>query len=224
MRYKREESDKMDSPIKIVIADDHSMIREGLKQLLELDGDIQVIGEAGDGEECLEVIKKLHPDVLLLDINMPKKNGLDVLEELRANGSKQKVLILTIHNEAEYLMKAKEIGINGYVLKDSESTILKRAISIVNNDEEYIDTAMIPLLHETTKRYYDDEDYELTKREKEVLKLVCDGLYNKEIADKLGISEKTVKNHVSNILRKFGVFDRTQAVIHAIRNNLLDLK
>lgn len=215
----------MDSPIKIVIADDHSMIREGLKQLLELDGDIQVIGEAGDGEECLKVIEELQPDVLLLDINMPKMNGLQMLEQLRENGSEQKVLILTIHNEAEYLIRAKEIGVNGYVLKDSESAILKKAIITVNNGEEYIDTAMLPLFNAMIKPgYYDDEDYELTKREKEVLKLVCDGLYNKEIADRLGISEKTVKNHVSSILRKFGVFDRTQAVIYAVRNSILDLK
>lgn len=213
----------MDSPIKIVIADDHSMIREGLKQLLELDGDIQVIGEAGNGEECLEVIEKLQPDVLLLDINMPKMNGLRVLEQLRENGNEQKILILTIHNEVEYLVKAKEIGINGYVLKDSESAILKKAIIMVNNGEEYIDTAMLPMVNETAKNE-NTEDIELTRREMQVLKLLCDGLYNKEIASRLLISEKTVKNHVSSILRKIGVFDRTQAAVYAIRNNLLEKK
>ena len=104
----------MSEQISIVIADDHSMIREGLKQLLELDGDIQVVGEAGNGEECLEVIKKVKPDVLLLDINMPVMNGLKMFEVLRNSpNKKQKVLILTIHNEVEYLMKAVDIGVEG---------------------------------------------------------------------------------------------------------------
>ena len=107
--------------IKIMIADDHSMIREGLKNLLELEGDIEVVAEAVDGEDCLEKLKTVKPDVLLLDINMPKKTGLDVLSELKDKKSKIKVLVLTVHNETEYLMKAVEIGINGYVLKDSES-------------------------------------------------------------------------------------------------------
>ena len=115
--------------INILIVDDHSMIREGLKQLLELDGDIKVIGQAGNGEECLKLLETVHPDVVLLDINMPVMNGLKMLEVLRQSENKnQKVLILTIHNEVEYLMKAVEIGVEGYVLKDAESAILKKAI------------------------------------------------------------------------------------------------
>ena len=116
----------MNKQIKIMIVDDHSMLREGLKQLLELDGDVIVVGEAGNGEECLKLLEQLHPDVLLLDINMPVMNGLKMLEILRKSRYRnQKVLILTIHNEIEYLMKAMEIGIEGYVLKDSESAVLK---------------------------------------------------------------------------------------------------
>ena len=215
----------MSEQIKIVIADDHSMIREGLKQLLELDGDIVVVGEAGNGEECLKLLEKVHPDVVLLDINMPVMNGLKMLEALRQSKlKKQKVLILTIHNEVEYLMKAIEIGVNGYVLKDADSAILKKAIATVHRGEEYIDMSLIPILKEKVASDKSvKEDDKLTRREIEVLKLLAEGLFNKEIAYKLSISEKTVKNHVSNIFKKIGVFDRTQAAVYAIKNNIVDL-
>ena len=133
--------------VKIMIADDHSMIREGLKNLLELDGDIQVIAEAVDGEDCLEKLQLVKPDVLLLDINMPKKNGLEVLKSLKSRRSKLKVLVLTVHNETEYLMKAVDIGVNGYVLKDSESAELKKAIFTVADGETYIQPSLIPALN-----------------------------------------------------------------------------
>ena len=215
----------MSEQIKIVIADDHSMIREGLKQLLELDGDIVVVGEAGNGEECLKLLEKVHPDVVLLDINMPVMNGLKMLEVLKQSNMKnQKVLILTIHNEVEYLMKAIDIGVNGYVLKDADSAILKKAIGTVHAGEEYIDISLIPVLKEKVARDKAlKEDDKLTRREIEVLKLLAEGLFNKEIAYKLSISEKTVKNHVSNIFKKIGVFDRTQAAVYAIKNNIVDL-
>ncbi len=215
----------MNGIIKIVIADDHSMIREGLKQLLELDGDIKVVGEAGNGEECLEVIDSLNPDVVLLDINMPVMNGLKMLENLRTSKNKnQKVLILTIHNEVEYLLKAEELGVEGYVLKDAESAVLKKAIYTVNSGEKYIDYSMIPIMNEKLAQEREMlEDEKLTRREIEVLKLLAEGLFNKEIAYKLSISEKTVKNHVSNIFKKIGVFDRTQAAVYAIKNNIVEL-
>lgn len=215
----------MSEQIRIVIADDHSMIREGLKQLLELDGDIQVIGEAGNGEECLDIINKLNPDVVLLDINMPVMNGLKMLEVLRnSNNRNQRVLILTIHNEVEYLMKAADIGVEGYVLKDADSSVLKKAIYKVHSGEKYIDFTMVPLLNEKIAQEKEMiEDEKLTRREIEVLKLLAEGLFNKEIAYKLSISEKTVKNHVSNIFKKIGVFDRTQAAVYAIKNNIVEL-
>ena len=134
--------------IRVVIADDHRMIREGLKQLLELEGDIAIVGEAGDGIECLEQIEITKPDVLLLDINMPRMGGLKVLERLKEIKSTTKVLILTIHNEIEYLLKAVEIGVNGYVLKDSESDLLRKAIFAVYSGETFIQPNMVPLLNE----------------------------------------------------------------------------
>lgn len=211
--------------VKIMIADDHSMIREGLKSLLELDGDIQVIAEAVDGKDCLDKLDIVTPDVLLLDINMPKMNGLEVLKNLKERHIKVKVLVLTVHNEIEYLMKAVDIGINGYVLKDSESAELKKAIFTIVEGETYIQPSLIPALN--AKRIEKNEDEEriddLTKRELEVLKLLAIGMYNKEIAEKLNISERTVKNHVSNIFKKLEVTDRTQAAVFAIRNNLIQI-
>ena len=213
------------SEINIAIIDDHKMVREGLRQLLEFEGDINVIAEAGDGEEGYEVIKTKKPDVVLLDINMPKMNGLELLKKIRGENDDTRILILTIHNEVEYLKKAVEIGVNGYVLKDSESAVLKQAIQNIHNGEIYIQPSIAPLLVETSKSDADKEDPAniLSSREFEVLKLVSEGLFNKEIAYKLSISEKTVKNHVSNIFKKIGVSDRTQAAVYAIKNNLVDI-
>lgn len=116
----------MEDTIKVMIADDHNLMREGIKQLLELDGNIKVIAEAGDGVECLEKLKQYNPDILLLDINMPEKNGIEVLKVLREYKSTIKVLMLTLHNEVEYLVKAVDHGVDGYIMKDSESTELKK--------------------------------------------------------------------------------------------------
>lgn len=212
--------------IKVMLCDDHRMIREGIKQLLELDGDIEVIAEANDGEECLSIIDQVKPDVLLLDINMPKMNGLKVLENLSSKKLKYRVLILTIHNEIDYLIKSMDIGVDGYVLKDSDSSVLKKAIFSVFNGEKYIQSELVPLLEERMEQRSEvdsSEDRVLTRREIEVLKLLTEGLFNKEIAYQLSISEKTVKNHVSNIFKKICVSDRTQAAVYAIKNNIVEI-
>ena len=207
--------------INVMIADDHSMVREGIKALLELDGDIKVIEEAVDGNDCLDKLKKVKPDVL--DINMPNLNGIDVLKNIRSHKMNVKVLVLTVHNEVEYLMKAIDIGVEGYILKDSESSELKNAIYEICKGESYIQPNLIPLLNAKKIEKSEDSDkiHELTKRELEVLTLLAVGMYNKEIAEKLDISERTVKNHISNLFKKIGVTDRTQAAVFAIRNNLI---
>lgn len=210
---------------KIVIADDHSMIREGLKQLLEMDGDVEVIAEAGNGVECLEVLEKVIPQVLLLDINMPVMNGLEVLKKVKKENMDIKVIILTVHNEIEYLLKAVEFGIDGYILKESDSSELRKAIFNVISGEPYIQPNLIPLLNaKMVERDIEKEKIDLlTKRELEVLKLLSVGLYNKEIGEKLNISERTVKNHISNIFRKIEVTDRTQAAVFSIKNKLINV-
>lgn len=209
--------------VSVVIIDDHIMVREGIKQLLEMDGDIRVIGEASDGEEGIKVIEGTDPDVILLDVNMPKMNGLEVLEKLHETGIKRKVLILTIHNEVEYLLKAVEIGVDGYVLKDSELAVLRKAIFTVYEGNTFIQPSLAPLLKQNLEEENVGNEEGLTKREMEVLQLIAEGMYNKEIANALVISEKTVKNHVSNIFKKIDVSDRTQAAVFAIRNNLIHI-
>lgn len=214
---------KVKDKIEIIIADDHMMIREGLKQLLELDGMMKVIAEANDGEECLNLLnKKIHPDILLLDINMPKKNGIEVLEYIKQNKIPVKVLILTVHNEVEYLLKAVDIGIDGYLLKDSSYDELKEAIDVVISGNTYIQPSLLPALNESMEDYaLDKEKIEcLTKRELDVLRLISEGCSNKKISDELTISERTVKNHISHIFRKINVEDRTQAAVFAIRNKI----
>lgn len=214
---------KVKDKIEIIIADDHMMIREGLKQLLELDGTMKVIAEANDGEECLNLLnKKIHPDILLLDINMPKKNGIEVLEYIKQNKIPVKVLILTVHNEVEYLLKAVDIGIDGYLLKDSSYDELKEAIDVVISGNTYIQPSLLPALNESMEDYaLDKEKIEwLTKRELDVLQLISKGCSNKKISDELKISERTVKNHISHIFRKIDVEDRTQAAVFAIRNKI----
>lgn len=214
---------KVKDKIEIIIADDHMMIREGLKQLLELDGTMKVIAEANDGEECLNLLnKKIHPDILLLDINMPKKNGIEVLEYIKQNKIPVKVLILTVHNEVEYLLKAVDIGIDGYLLKDSSYDELKEAIDVVISGNTYIQPSLLPALNESMEDYaLDKERIEcLTKRELDVLRLISEGCSNKKISDELTISERTVKNHISHIFRKIDVEDRTQAAVFSIRNKI----
>ena len=156
---------------------------------------------------------------------MPKMNGLEVLQNLKMRKSKINVLVLTVHNEVEYLMKAVDIGVSGYILKDSESSELKKAIFAIANGETYIQPNLIPVLNSKMIEKNRDEGKidSLTKRELEVLKLLAVGMYNKEVAEKLNISERTVKNHVSNISKKLEVTDRTQAAVFAIKNNMIQL-
>jgi len=215
----------MKMSVKVIIADDHILMREGIRQLLEFDGSVEVIDEANDGEECLEKIAQNLPEVLLLDINMPKKNGIEVLEEIKKRKIRVKVLILTVHDEVEYLLKAVDIGADGYILKDSESAELKKAIHTVVSGESYIQPKLIPALNNRLVARDVDKDKidSLTKRELEVLIQVANGMFNKEIATSLNISERTVKNHLSNIFKKIDVSDRTQAAVFAIKNDLIKL-
>ncbi|OLA59934.1 MAG: DNA-binding response regulator [Roseburia sp. CAG:10041_57] len=212
--------------IRVLIADDHKMVREGLRRILEFDGEIQVIDEADNGEECINKIRSSKPDIVLLDINMPVMNGIEALQEIRKKKLKTKVIILTVHNEIEYLLRAVDIGIDGYVLKDSDAHELIRAVTSVYEGDKFIQPSLIPLLNsKLIARDLDAERLEqLSKREIEVLKLVAVGMFNKEIGVELGISERTVKNHLSSIFKKIDSSDRTQAAVFAIRNGLVDIK
>ncbi|MCA0386388.1 MAG: response regulator transcription factor [Firmicutes bacterium] len=210
--------------IKVVIVDDHALIREGIKKLLELEESFDIVALAGDGVEALEVIEKVRPDVVLLDINMPNMNGIDCLKQIKAEYPDTKVVMLTIHEDAEYLIETINIGAEGYVLKDADVSSLVKAIQKVVQGEVYIHPTLSGILVREYKRK--DKNNEelngtaLTKREYEVIRLISKGHNNKEIAVELFISEKTVKNHVSNIFKKIKVTDRTQAALYAIKNNI----
>lgn len=211
--------------IKVLIADDHSMVRQGLKQILELEEDIEVIAQASNGEEAVKLARDYIPDIVLMDINMPGVSGLQAIKELKQEKSLFKVIVLTIHQDREYLFKTLQMGAEGYVLKDAEPSVLIEAIRNVNNGQSFIQPNMTRelvrefnrvTLHEKDRT----EENSLTSREVEVLELIAEGMINKEIAKQLYISEKTVKNHVSNIFKKLNVSDRTQAAIYAFKHNL----
>ncbi len=215
--------------IRVLIADDHSLVRQGLCQILSLEEDLEVVGEASDGEECVQKVKELEPDVVLLDINMPNVNGIKALRKIKDLDQSIKVIILTFHEEVEYLFETLNLGANGYIIKDAESRILIDGIREVNNGVSYVyptiadgDNQHLNRMPSTDKDKTEKKEKKgrLTKREYEILTLIADGLNNREIANTLFISEKTVKNHVSNIFKKIKVNDRTQAAIYAFRNKI----
>ncbi|WP_026476184.1 response regulator [Alkaliphilus transvaalensis] len=211
--------------IGILIVDDHSLVRQGLKQILELENDIEIVGQAGDGEEALLKVQQLRPDIVLLDINMPKLNGIQTLRRLKDIDKTTKVIMLTFHEDQEYLFETINLGANGYVLKDSESESLVQAVRDVYKGSSYIHPNLATGLVKEFNRKKPNEDEDsvenkLTRREYEVLTLIAEGQNNREIANSLFISEKTVKNHVSNIFKKIDVNDRTQAAIYAYKHNI----
>lgn len=219
-------------PIKIVIADDHALLRQGIRNVLELEDDFQVIGEAGDGEEAVDKAATLMPDILLLDINMPKMNGLEVIRRMTDQHSKVKIIILTMHDDENYVIEVIKAGAVGYLLKDIEPGMLVKAIRTVFDGESFIYPSLAKKLFgeinrqhvrnlEAAKVIERSKDERLSYRELEVLEMVCKGMSNQEVAKTLFLSEKTVKNHLTNIFRKISVTDRTQAVLYAIKNKIV---
>jgi Response regulator containing a CheY-like receiver domain and an HTH DNA-binding domain len=221
--------------IRLVIADDHVLLRQGIKNVLELEPDFQVIGEAGDGEEAIRQVVALSPDIMLLDVNMPKLNGLEVTRKLRDLGAKSQVLILTIHDDENYVIEVVKAGAAGYLLKDIEPAMLIQAIRTVHAGESFIYPTLARKLFGQIARQEEErkeqaeimqrrKEERLTEREVEVLQLISQGMSNMEIALKLYLSEKTVKNHLTNIFRKISVTDRTQAVLYAIKHKIVTLE
>ena len=221
--------------IKIMIADDHALLRQGIKNVLDLEEDFQVIGEASDGRQTIEKAIVLAPDILLLDINMPKFNGLDVIKKINEQQQNIKIIVLTIHDDEHYVLEVVKAGAMGYLLKDIEPGMLVTAIRTVYAGDSFIYPTLAKKLFSEFSRQQDNlckvvsvsgnrREEGLTNREFEVLQGVCQGLSNQELAKSLFLSEKTVKNHLTNIFRKIGVNDRTQAVLYAIRNKIVILE
>jgi two-component system, NarL family, response regulator DegU len=209
--------------IKVIIADDHSLIREGLKRIISFEENITVIGEADNGDKANQLIKKNKPDVVLLDLNMPLVNGIEVLKKVKELGNDIKVIMLTVENDRRTIHEAIDTGADGYMLKDSAGEEVVNAIRTVYADEKYIDKSLVSLLFSdiknSNKRSSSVLD-SLSKREVEVLMKISKGFSNKEIGEQLYLSEKTIKNYATSVFRKIKVGDRVQATILAIHDNI----
>lgn len=224
---------------KIVLADDHQLFREGVKRIIELESDMEVIAECADGEEVITVCRNLLPDIVLMDINMPNVNGVEATQAVREHCPDTRVIVLSIHDDEAYVFETLRTGASGYLLKDMEAEDLVEAVRLVARGDAYIHPKVTGKLIDEFRRLSDGEGASgrfrtmplnsgwrnvLTRREMEVLKLMAEGRSNRAIGEHLFISEKTVKNHVSSILQKMDVQDRTQAVVKAIKSGWVKLK
>jgi len=230
--------------IKIALVDDHAVLLEGMKRIINHEEDMEIIGFGTNGVEAVEIVKKLNPDVLIMDINMPQMDGVKATQIIKQVSPSTEVLILTMYDREEYLFDVMRAGASGYILKDAPSDELIQAIRVVANGESMLTPSMtkklfslylnqqIPSpLEEQTEKENERKDAEtrelnnetLSPREVEVLHLLVDGKSNQEIADTLCISDKTVKIHVNKIYKKIGVKSRSQAIIYAIQNNMVHI-
>ncbi|MFQ6090333.1 MAG: response regulator [Candidatus Bipolaricaulia bacterium] len=207
--------------IRVLVADDHTLVRQGLTQLLEAE-DIQVVGEAADGEEACRLALFLKPDVVLMDISMPRRDGIEATRCITAKEPKIKVLILTMHRRDDYVFRAIKAGASGYILKEADSKELLRAIRAAYCGEALLEPGMARKILEEFRRLGSEEKaVHLTVREREILQLVARGASNQKIAEELGIAEKTVRNRLSVIFTKLHINNRTQAALYALREGLV---
>lgn len=215
--------------VRIVIADDHTLFRQGLKQVLELEKDFSVVSEVGSGDEAIQQAQLLQPDVVVLDVSMPG-GGLETCAKIKQSMPRLGVVILTMHEDQEYLMRALKAGANSYLVKDVDSANLAEAIRAAKDGRPYLHPKLAGLALMQVARGQERPgargagDPGLTDRELEVLRLVGQGASNRDIAASLFISEKTAKNHLTHIFEKLGVSDRTQAALYAVRSGLVKLE
>lgn len=200
--------------IKVVLADDHMVVRSGIKNLLENEGEVEVIGEASNGEEALERVKALAPDLLIIDIRMPVMNGLDATKKLSGLKLPTKALILSMHDDEDYILQSIESGASGYLLKDTSKDEFMKAIRTIHQGGQYFSGDISQVLvksylnikdRKVTKNVTPANTYDITKREKQILKMISDGISNKDIAEQLGKSIRTVETHRFNIMKKLKV-------------------
>jgi NarL family two-component system response regulator LiaR len=209
-------------PIRVLVVDDHAVVREGLRAFLELQKGIEVAGEAGDGQEAIEAAARLRPDVILMDLVMPGVDGVAAMRSLRESVPDARVIVLTSFLDDDKLMPALRSGAAGYLLKNAQPQELARAVRAAHAGEALLDPVVAARLVETLAAKHDEEPIDrLTPREREVLVLIGRGFPNKRIARELEVSEKTVKTHVGHVLAKLGVSDRTQAAVLAVRVGLV---
>lgn len=220
--------------ISIVIADDHALLRQGIKRVLNFEDDLEVIGEAEDGQEALARTVMLQSDILLLDINMPGLSGLEVTCKLQEAGAKTRIIALTIHDSDNYVLELLRNGALGYLLKDVEPSVLIHAIHVVNEGNAFVYPKLADRLfgglsesddvqHMADQQWREGRSERLTAREMDVLQCIAKGFSNQDISKALGLSEKTVKNHLTSIFHKLKVNDRTQALVYVLKNRIITL-
>lgn len=209
--------------IRVLIADDHAIFRAGLHLLLQTEPSLQVVGEAADGQQAIEQFQALRPDVLLVDLKMPRKGGVEAISEIRERYPDAHILVLTAYGGGQLVLKAVRAGAAGYLLKASRPELLLRAVRDVHEGRAVLDPAIAPALMEEMKRPAAVEE-PLTGRELEVVRLVSRGLTNREIAERLVISERTVRTHISRILDKLNLINRTQVALYALRRGWASLE
>lgn len=208
----------------MLIADDHAVVREGLRSFLGIQDDIEVVAEASDGEEAVNKAQALIPDVVVMDLVMPRVEGVEAIGQIRASNPDVKIIVLTSFADDDKMLAAVRAGATGYLLKDAKPQELSDAIRAANRGEALVHPAVAArLMQEVAAKDNASPSHSLTARELEVLRLVARGLPNKQIARELEIAEKTVKTHVSNILQKLDLHDRTQAVVYALRERIVDI-
>ncbi len=223
--------------IRVVIIDDHQLFREGVKRILDFEATLEVVAEGDDGTQAVSLVRDYQPDVVIMDINMPMLNGVEATAQLIAEYPETKVIILSIHDDENYVTHALKSGAQGYLLKEMDAEQLIEAVKVVADGGSYLHPRVTHNLVKEYRRLASNHQKEvkreieirrplhlLTRRECEVLQLLADGKSNRSIGEVLFISEKTVKNHVSNILTKMNVNDRTQAVVVAIKNGWVEVK
>ena len=208
--------------MRVVIADDHGIVRSGIRLLLERQPDIEVVGEAADGAEARDVVLRERPDLAILDVKMPKLTGLQATREIKAQAPEVAVLILSMHDDERYLFEALKAGASGYVLKAQADTDLLAAIRAIERGEPFLTPEAQRRLIRSALEGGSALEKELTPREEEIVKLVAEAHTTKQIAELLHLSEKTVENHRANAMRKLGMRDRVELVRYAIRRGLID--
>lgn len=215
-------------PLRVLIADDHKLFREGLRRLLELEGDFEVVGEAATGAQAVELLAQVECDVALMDINMPVQNGVAATKRIKAEYPQVAVLVLTMHDDREYLLEVLKAGAQGYLLKDVEPSILMEAIRAVAGGGTVVAPGLASKLVQELNRLgsqpISPAPPVLTPRETEILDLMARGMNNAAIAGVAFISERTVKNHITSILRKLDVTARTKAVIEGVKQGLTKIQ
>ncbi|MFL7791192.1 MAG: response regulator [Anaerolineae bacterium] len=209
------------SKIKVLVADDHLVVREGLVVMLQGTGEFEVVGQAFDGQEAISLAEKLHPDVILIDVQMPGIGGIEAIRQIKKRVPKAQVVVLSSFDQEEYIFQSIQAGAKGYVLKDSELEELLAVVRAAARGESLLPAHIATKLVRRVSAAKIGHD--LTKREYEVLCLMAKGMRNREIAKKLNITERTVKNHVTQVIAKLGVKSRTEAVTQALKEKLICL-